>query len=95
MCLAAIESKCLEGKKKGFCLFVGGGNRHDTAHFKARIEWQMRADQQLGVLQEIATTNLRPEAQQVVYFVEGAVEVVYERKKLRFTELAAAVWLES
>lgn len=51
----------------------------------------MRADlgKQLIVPQEIATTNLRPEAQRVVYFVEvtvqweAALETVYETKKLR------------
>lgn len=58
----------------------------------------MRADlgKQLTVLQEIATTNLKPESQQVVYFVpwEGAGEVVYERKTLKYIELAGGEWLE-
>lgn len=60
----------------------------------------MRADlgKQLIVPQEIATTNLRPEAQRVVYFVEvtvqweAALETVYETKKLRYTDLAAGLW---
>lgn len=54
-------------------------------HIKAERDWQIRVDlgKQLIVLQEIATSNLRPEAQRVVYFVEvtvqweGAVAVVY------------------
>lgn len=58
-------------------------------------------DQRLTVPSEIAITNLRPDlvlwsnSQRMVYFVEltvpweDAVQEAFERKKLRYTELAA------
>lgn len=72
--------------------------RYDAGQLKAGRDWQMRVD--LGK-REIGTTNLRQdlllwsETQQVVYFVEltvpweDAAEIAYERKKVRYTELAA------
>ncbi|CDR07751.1 unnamed protein product, partial [Oncorhynchus mykiss] len=58
-------------------------------------DWKMLVDigQQLIFPPEIASTNLRPDM--AVYIIEltvpweNSVEEAYERKKLRYTELAA------
>ncbi len=78
-------------------------SRPRFGQLKAARNWQMIADmdQRLVVPPEIATTNLRPDlilwsnSQCMVHFVEltvpweDAVQEDFERKKLRYTKLAA------
>ena len=75
----------------------------ETGHLAMARDWKMLVDigQQLIFPPEIASTNLRPDmvlwspSRKAVYIIEltvpweNSVEEAYERKKLRYTELAA------
>ncbi|KAK0156516.1 Retrovirus-related Pol polyprotein from type-1 retrotransposable element R2 [Merluccius polli] len=78
-------------------------SRPDTGQLGRAQDWKLLADlgKRLCFPAEIAATNLRPDlvlwsaSLKLVYIIEltvpweGAVEEAYERKKLRYTELAA------
>lgn len=79
-----------------------GLRRQESGHLKGANDWEMQVD--LGgklVPQEIVCSNLRPDtvlwsvSQRRLYFVEltvpweDSVEEAYERKKLRYADLAA------
>ena len=81
----------------------GGASNHDHSSLNAARDWQMRVDlhQRLVFPPEIATTTLRPDmvlwsnSCQLAYIIEltvpweDALEEAFERKKLRYSNLAA------
>lgn len=89
-----------EGEKCRGGRFLG---RHESGRLRGANDWEMRVDLggKLVVPQEIVSTNLRPDlvlwstSQQRVYFIEltvpweDSVEEAYERKKLKYADLAA------
>ena len=89
-----------EGEKSRGGRFLG---RHESGHLKGANDWEMQVDLggKLVVPREIVSTNLRPDlvlwsaSKRVVYFIEltvpweDSVEEDYERKKLRYADLAA------